>query len=192
MLLWGAIGKGGGTRVRAQPKPQKVAQVEQIRRWLSASKGVIFTDYRGLNVAQITQLRRQLRQSQTEYHVVKNTLFRLAAQGLIEDNLSDILQGPTAVAFIHGDEAAAAKAVSDAARELRVLTIKGAVLGGRLYSAEAVQQLAKLPPREVLIAQVLGGLQAPITGLVGTLQGILRDFVYTVQAIADKKSAQGT
>jgi large subunit ribosomal protein L10 len=176
--------------VRAKPSPQKVAQVEQLRQWLSASKGVIFTDYRGLNVSQITQLRKQLRQNQAEYRVVKNTLFRLAAQGLISDNLDDILEGPTAVAFIHGDEAAAAKALSDAARELRVLTVKGAVLGGRRYNAEAVQQLAKLPPREVLVAQVVGGLQSPIAGLVGTLHGILRDFVYTVQAIADKKSAQ--
>lgn len=176
--------------MRAKPNPQKVAQVEQIRQWLSAAKGVIFTDYRGLNVSQITQLRKQLRQNQAEYHVVKNTLFRLAAQGLISDNLDSILEGPTAVAFIHGDEAATAKALSDAIRELRVLTIKGAVLGGKRYDAEAVQQLAKLPPREVLIAQVVGGLQSPITGLVGTLHGILRDFVYTVQAIADKKSAQ--
>ena len=176
--------------MRAKPNPQKVAQAEQLRQWLSASKGVIFTDYRGLNVSQITQLRKQLRQNQAEYRVVKNTLFKIAAQGLVSDNLDDILQGPTAAAFIHGDEAATAKAISDAIRELRVLTIKGAVLGGRLYSADAVQQLAKLPPREVLIAQVVGGMQAPITGLVGTLQGILRDFVYTVQAIADKKSAQ--
>lgn len=176
--------------MRAQPNPQKVAQVEQIRRWLSESKGVVFTEYRGLNVSQLTQLRRKLRQSQMEYHVVKNTLFRLAAKGLVEDNLDEVLQGPTAVAFFHGDEVATAKALSDAARELRVLTIKGAVLSGKLYSAEAVQQLAKLPPREVLLAQVLGGLQSPLTGLVGTLQGILRDFVYTVQAIADKKSAQ--
>ncbi|MCS6829135.1 MAG: 50S ribosomal protein L10 [Armatimonadota bacterium] len=177
--------------MRAKPNPQKAAQVEQIRQWLSASKGVIFTDYRGLNVSQITQLRKQMRQSQAEYRVVKNTLFRLAAQGIISDNVDDILEGPTAVAFLHGDEAATAKALSDAVRELRVLTIKGAVLGGRRYDAEAVQQLAKLPPREVLIAQVVGGMQAPITALVGTLQGILRDFVYTVQAIADKKSAQG-
>lgn len=176
--------------MRAKPNPQKVAQVEQLRQWLSASKGVIFTDYRGLSVAQITQLRKQLRQNQAEYHVVKNTLFRLASQGLISDNLDDILQGPTAVAFIHGDEAAAAKALSDAMRDLRTLSVKGAVLGGRRYDTEAVQQLAKLPPREVLIAQVVGGIQAPITGLVGTLHGILRDFVYTVQAIADKKSAQ--
>jgi large subunit ribosomal protein L10 len=176
--------------VRATPNPQKVAQVQQIRQWLSEAKGVIFTDYRGLNMAQMTQLRKRLRQDQTEYHVVKNTLFRLAAQGLIQDNLDDILQGPTAVAFIRGDEAAAAKAISEAVRELRVLTVKAAVLGGRRFDAEAIQQLAKLPPREVLIAQVVGGLQAPITGLVGTLQGILRDFVYTVQAIADKKSAQ--
>jgi large subunit ribosomal protein L10 len=176
--------------VRATPNPQKVAQVEQIRQWLSEAKGVIFTDYRGLNVSQMTQLRKRLRQNQADYHVVKNTLFRLAAQGLITENLEDILQGPTAIAFLHGDEAAAAKALSEAIRELRVLTVKGAVLGGKRYDAEAVQQLAKLPPREVLVAQVVGGLQAPITGLVGTLHGILRDFVYTVQAIADKKTAQ--
>ncbi len=175
--------------MRAQPNPQKVARVDQIRQWLSESKGVIFTDYRGLTVKQITQLRRQLRQNQAEYHVVKNTLFRLAAQGIVSDNLEAILQGPTAAAFILGDEAAVAKAISDATREMRTLSVKGAVLGGKLYSGEQVQQLAKLPPREVLIAQVVGGVQAPITGLVGTLHGILRDFVYTVQAIADKKSA---
>ncbi len=175
--------------MRATPNPQKVARVEQLRQWLSESKGVILTDYRGLTVKQITQLRRQLRQNQADYHVVKNTLFRLAAQGIVQDNLDDILQGPTAAAFIHGDEVAAAKAISDAIREMRTLSIKGAVLGGKLFDAEQVQQLAKLPPREVLIAQVVGGVQAPITGLVGTLHGILRDFVYTVQAIADKKSA---
>lgn len=176
--------------MRAKPNPQKVAQVEQIRQWLSTSKGVIFTDYRGLSVAQITKLRRQLRQNQAEYHVVKNTLFRLASQGLVSEEVNEILEGPTAVAFVTGDEAAVAKVLSDATRELRTLAMKGAILGGKLYPAEAVQQLAKLPPREVLIAQVVAGVQAPLTELVGTLQGVLRDFVYTVQAIADKKSAQ--
>lgn len=177
--------------MRAKPKPQKVEQVEQIRQWLISSKGVIFTDYRGLNVSQITRLRRQLRQAQAEYRVVKNTLFRLAAQEVLQTELDDVLQGPTAAAFIRGDEVVAAKAVTDALRELRSLSIKGAVLGKKRYTADAVQQLAKLPSREVLVAQVVGGLQAPITGLVGTLQGILRGFVYTVQAIADKKSTQG-
>lgn len=177
--------------MRATPNPQKMAQVEEIRQWLNSSKGIIFTDYRGLNVSQMTHLRRQLRQSQVEFHVVKNTLFRHAAKELLQENVDDILQGPTAVAFIHGDEVAAAKVLSDLARELRVLSVKGAVIGDKRYPPEAVQQLARLPSREMLIAQVIGSMQAPITGLVGTLQGILRDFVYTIQAIADKKSAQG-
>jgi len=170
------------------PSPKKVAQVEQIRQWLAQSRGQILTDYRGLTVREITDLRRQLRQAGAEFHVVKNTLYRLATDGNLPPELEPHLHGPTAVAFIRGDEAAAAKVLVDFIKQARKTEIKALVLGQRVYPASAVETLAKLPSREVMLAQLLGALQSPISGLVGTLSELIGQFVRTLQAVADKKA----
>jgi len=145
-------------------------------------------DYRGLSVREITDLRKQLRQSGAELHVVKNTLYRIACGDTMPDTLEPHLNGMTAIAFVMGDEAAAAKALSDYIKQARKAEVKALMLGQQVYPAEMVDALAKLPPREVMLAQFLGALQAPLTGLVGTLSEIIGQFVRTLQAVADKKA----
>jgi large subunit ribosomal protein L10 len=170
------------------PRPEKVAQVNQIRAWMSDSKAQILVDYRGLSVREITDLRKQLRQSGAELRVVKNTLYRIAREGNIPDALAPHLNGMTAIAFVMGDEAAAAKALTDYIKQARKAEVKALLLGEKVYPAAMVDTLAKLPPREVMLAQFLGALQSPITGLVGTLSEIIGQFVRTLQAVADKKA----
>lgn len=169
------------------PRPEKVAAVEEIRGRLEESKAVFVTDYRGLTVAQITRLRRKLRELGTDYKVVKNTLTRLAAQDTDAQALDPYLSGPSALAFAKEDPVATAKALSDFARESRVLEVRGGVLGGKPLGPDDVKALADLPPREVLLAQVVGGIQAPIAGFVFVLQGTLRKLVYALDAVRQKK-----
>ncbi|OUM98223.1 MAG: 50S ribosomal protein L10 [Firmicutes bacterium ZCTH02-B6] len=171
------------------PRPEKVAAVEEIREQLAASKAVFVTDYRGLTVAQMTRLRRKLRESGTEYTVVKNTLTRIAARETDAQALDPFLEGPTALAFAKQDPVAAAKALLDFAKESKILQIRGGVLGGKPVGADDIQALANLPPREVLLAQVVGGLQAPISGFVFVLQGTLRKLVYALDAVRQKKES---
>jgi large subunit ribosomal protein L10 len=170
------------------PRPEKVAQVNQIRAWMDESKAQILVDYRGLSVREITGLRKQLRQAGAELRVVKNTLYRIAYGENIPEVLETHLHGMTAVAFVKGDEAAAAKALTDYLQQMGKAQVKALLLGNTVYPAEMVSTLAKLPPREVMLAQFLGALQSPITGLVGTLSEIIGQFVRTLQAIADKKA----
>ncbi|MBO8142605.1 MAG: 50S ribosomal protein L10 [Firmicutes bacterium] len=167
-------------------KPEKVAMVEEIRGQLESSRAVFVTDYRGLSVAQMTRLRRRLRELDSEYKVVKNTLTRIAA-GDNADMLAPYLEGPTAVAFVKGDPVAVAKALNEFAREFRTLDIRGGILEGKPVGQDDVKALADLPSREVLLAQVLGGFQAPIAGLVFVLQGTLRKLVYALDAVRAMK-----
>ncbi len=188
------VESGVAEPARSQPRWQakaggkKKEQVRQIRAWIQESKAQILVDYRHLNVREITDLRRQLRQSGAELRVVKNTLYRVACGGDLPEGLEPHLHGMTAIAFVTGDEAAVAKALTDYIKQARKTEVKALLLGKRVYPAEMVDTLAKLPPREVMLAQFLGALQSPITGLVGTLSEIIGQFVRTLQAIADKKA----
>lgn len=177
------------------PTPQKEVKVSDISDALRGSQAVIFTDYRGLTVAQVTDLRKKLKESNTNFSIVKNTLFLRATEGILDNNpqLTETLNGPTAAAFAQTDPVAAAKVFVDyiAANRNTPLSIKGGVVGGKFYTADQVNALSKVPPREVLIAQMLGSFNAPITGLVGTLNGILSNFVFTLQAIVDKQQSSG-
>lgn len=147
------------------------------------------TDYRGLRVSESQALRRKLRDAGSDYKVVKNTLFELAAKDAGDSGLEGLLAGPTAVAFVHTDPVAAAKAVVDFAREHKAMSIKGGYMDGQIYDVNQIQALSKIPPKDVLIAQLLGSIQSPISGLVGTLQGVMSNLVYTLQAVADQKAA---
>jgi len=175
--------------VKQLPKEKNIEQVREIRADLESSKALLITDYRGLTVSQITTLRRKLRETGAEYKVVKNTLFHLAAEGLISNEIDEMLAGPTAIAFVSDDPIAPAKILSDFVKESKILSLKGGYFEGMVYSAEQVQALAKIPPKDVLIAQVVGGIAAPLSGLVGTLNGVISNFVYTLQAVADQKAA---
>lgn len=169
------------------PNPKKVQIVAQIQQWKAQSKAQIFTDYRGLTVREITELRHRLRPLGAEFHVVKNTLYRRAWDNQLPPGLDALTVGPTAIAFVMGDEASCAKSLVEFRREIRKMEFKGVLLKDRVYPAESVEMLAKLPPREVLLGQVVGTMQAPLSGLVGTLSELIGRFVRTLQAIADQK-----
>ena len=171
-----------------EPAAAKVELVSELRELVGQTKAAILTDYRGLSVAELTDLRKKLRAVDAEYRVVKNTLFKRAADGLMPvDQMETHLTGPTAIGFAKGDPVAAAKILLDYAREHKAMSVKAGVMDGRILAPAQVEALSKTPPREVLISMVLGSLQAPIAGFVGTLNGIISNFVFTLQAIADKQ-----
>jgi large subunit ribosomal protein L10 len=170
-------------------REEKKQIVEELKDKLNQVKAAIFTDYRGLNVEEITELRKQLREAGIEYKVVKNTLTRIAAKDINMDFLEEYLTGPTAIAFSFEDPVTPAKILSKFANSHKALDIKAGLVEGKLIDVEGIKALADLPSREVLIAKVIGGMQAPISGLVGVLNGPMRGLVYALKAIQDKKSA---
>lgn len=169
------------------PRPEKVEEIELLRNIFENSKGAILADYRGLNVKSMSTLRKRLREADSGFRVVKNTLVKRAAQGLPAEKLVEGLEGPTGLAYCEGDAANLAKILSGFVREFKILTIKGGITEGSLLGPEQVAALATMPPRQVLLAQVVGGMQAPVSSFVSTLQQIYADFVYTLQGVADKK-----
>ena len=171
------------------PNQQKVQIVSDLKEALADAPTVILTDPTGLNVKNISLLRSRLREADTRFRVVKNTLFKLAAEDTPVKDVVAGLEGPTAIAVTHGDPVAAAKVLAAFHREFKLLTLKGGLVEGRAVSADDVQSLATIPSRPELIGQVVGGLQAPISGLVGTLQSTLGSLVMTLQAVADKRAA---
>ena len=169
----------------------KIAAVAELKEKLSASKGVVLTDYRGLTVAQDTKLRSKLREAGVEYRVVKNTMTRIAANEIGIDGLDSYLEGPTAIAISETDPVAPAKIIAEFVKEhkLKVLGVKAGLVEGKVIDAAGVKALAELPPREVLIAQVLAGMQSPIVGLVNVLQGSIRNVVYALDAVRQQKES---
>ncbi len=177
------------------PRPDKVAVVEEVRAKLDESEGAMLTEYRGLNVPALAELRKALREAGGEYKIYKNTLVRLAARdaGL---EIDDLLVGPTAIAFVGekadgspGDAAAVAKALKDFAKGHDALVLKGGVLDDKVLSADDLRALAELPSREVMLAQLAGAFQAPMAKLAGLLSALPRDFAYGLQALIDKGGA---
>lgn len=176
------------TEYTIEPADAKVELVGELRELVGLTKAAILTDYRGLSVAELTELRKKLRDVDAEYRVVKNTLFKLAAgDAMPVAEMSEHLTGPTAIGFAKGDPVAVAKIMLDYARDHKAMSVKAGVMDGRVLTTAQVEALSKTPPREVLISQMLGSLQAPIAGFVGTLSGIISNFVFTIQAIADKQ-----
>lgn len=174
-----------------EPRADKVATVEEIRETFNAAKATLLTEYRGLTVSEITSLRRKLRETGGEYHVVKNTLFRRAIGDALSPELDALLVGPTAIAVANDDPVATTKALLDFLRELRKpeVAVKGGYLDGRVLKPEEVVALSKIPPRPVVLGQALGTLQGPLTGFAGTMQGILSEFARTLQARCEQLQA---
>lgn len=168
------------------PTAEKAQTVDQAKEWYSKASGVVFTDYRGLKVHEIQQLRRDLRKKGAELHVVKNTLFRLAAGEDFEKLPTEFHNGTTAYAFVFENEAEVAKSLLDFARTSRKLVVKGGLFGGRAVSAAQVQAISELPPRDVLLAQVIGAIASPLTSLIGTIEALYADPIRTIGAVADK------
>jgi large subunit ribosomal protein L10 len=160
--------------VKKEDKEQVVATLTDR---LKAAETVLVADYRGLTMPQIDALRTRLLESGARFSVVKNTLTRRAAEAAGSDALLALLEGPSAIAFIEteGDMVAAAKALADAARETRVLAIRGGVMSGRTMTAEEVENLATLPPLEVLRGQVLAAIIAPLSSLIGLVSAPLQN-----------------
>lgn len=168
-------------------RPEKVAAVEELAEKLKKSQGVILTDYRGLTVKEMTELRSQLRQAGVEFKVVKNTLTLLAARKAEIEGLEPVLEGPTAIAIGYDDPVVAAKTISEFAKKNDKLQVKAGVLTGKVIDVDGVKALADLPSREQLLAQVLRGMQGPISGLVNVLHGTLRNLVYVLEAVRKQK-----
>ncbi|MEN6412861.1 MAG: 50S ribosomal protein L10 [Veillonellales bacterium] len=170
---------------------EKKQIVEELKEKLSNTKGAVITNYRGLNVAQDTKLRRKLREAGVEYRVVKNTMTRIAAQETGLAGLAPVLEGPTAIAMSYTDPVAPAKLISDFIKEnkLQALEIKAGLVEGQVIDAKGVKELAGLPPKEVLIAKMLGSMQSPVVGLVNVLQGSIRNLVYALDAVRQQKES---
>lgn len=168
---------------------EKIAAVAELKEKFTAAKGVVFTNYRGLTVAQDTAFRRKMREAGIEYRVAKNTMTRIAAKELGLDDLAPYLEGPTAIAISNTDPVAPAKLISDFIREnkLQSIEIKAGIAEGKVIDANSVKALANLPPREVLIAKALGSMQAPITGFVRVLSGSIGKLVYALEAVRKQK-----
>jgi large subunit ribosomal protein L10 len=168
------------------PRPEKVAVVDEVRGRLSDSQAALLTEYRGLNVADISTLRRALRQAGGDYKIYKNTLVRFAARDLGLE-IEDLLTGPTAIAFVDGDPVSVAKALRDFARTNQNLVVKGGVLGDKLLSADEAKALADVAPREELLARLAGALAAPMQQFAGLLEALPRNFAYGLSALIDQK-----
>jgi large subunit ribosomal protein L10 len=175
------------------PAVKKVEEVQRLEELLAGSSGAIGLDYRGLTVAQAEELRRALRAAGGRYRVVKNNLASIAAANVGNQGFVDLLQGPTGVIFFEGDLVSQAKALTEHLRSTRLqLPITGAVTDGRFFTPTEVEQIATLPSREQLQAQVLGLLQAPARGLLSVLSGHLRGLVYVLQRRKEQlEQAQG-
>jgi large subunit ribosomal protein L10 len=174
-------------------KEQKERIVAELTERLQAAETLLVADYRGLTMPQIDALRTRLLESGARFTVVKNTLTRRAAEAAGTEALLTLLDGPSAIAFLEadGDMVAAAKALADAARETRVLAIRGGISQGRTVTADELETLAKLPPVEVLRGQVLGAIVAPLTSLVGLVNAPLQNLHGLIQARIDQLEAQG-
>jgi large subunit ribosomal protein L10 len=170
-------------------REKKHALVEKYVTLLSNSKAVLITEYRGLTVADITKLRRQVEESGATFLVVKNTLFKRALEQVGLPVPQALLQGPVAVGIVPGEPPTAAKVLTGFAQTNELLVVKGGLLGTQQMNKAQVSALANMPAREVLLSQVLAGLQAPIAGLVNVLNGPIRGLVYVIKARQDQLGA---
>ena len=168
------------------PKPKKIETVEMIKSRLASAKGVYFADFQGMNVAQATELRNRCRESGVSFQVVKNTMVRRALDDSTQAALADVLTGPTALATSEVDEVLPAKVISDFVKEFERPVLKAGIIEGRVMSGEQVRVLAKLPGREVLLGQFVGGLKSPVQKLHAALSSPLRGLATALKQVAEK------
>ena len=175
------------------PTDTKRQAVAELAALLRRSSAMAVADYRGLKVSEMQAVRRTLRDGGVQLHVAKNRLLKIAADEAGRGDLKPLLEGPTALATVDGDEAALARALADALRPYaRVVTVRGGMLGDRAIDAGQLTRLATLPSREVLLGRLAGGMAAPLTGMAGVLAANLRNLVGVLNAVADtKRSTEG-
>lgn len=176
------------------PRPEKVAVVDEVKAQIEGADAALLTEYRGINVGDLATLRRALRDAGGEYRVYKNTLVRIATRELGLE-VDDLLTGPTAIAFVPtgggGDPVAVAKALREFAKGNPALVVKGGLLGEKLLSADDVKALAEVAPREELLAKFAGLMAAPMQRFAGLLQAVPRDFAYGLAALIEQGGAPG-
>jgi large subunit ribosomal protein L10 len=170
------------------PTEAKRETIAELREALAGSRTLIVSEYRGLTVKELAEIRRALRKQDVTYRVVKNRLMRIAAEDTVGEALSPLLTGPTAIAF-GNDESSTAKAVIDATRAYKLVTITGGVLGSRSITADGVRSLATLPSRDVLLGKLAGGMQAPVATLAGLLVANIRNLGSALAQVRDQKAS---
>lgn len=171
-------------------KPEKVATVAEITKLFEAANGIFVTDFQGMNVTDISNLRKNLRTNKTKFVVAKNTLFRIAAKNANVTGIDDFLKGTTGIAFANADSAPAAKVLNDAFKEKEKPRIKVFVVDKQAFKAAEIGRLADLPSREILLSQLVGAVEAPIAQLASTIDGFFQKLIGTVDALAEKKKAE--
>jgi len=164
-------------------RTEKQTVVDALTAKLAEARAIYVTDYQGLTVGRVTDLRRRLHKAGVDYLVVKNTLALRALKAAAVPGLDTHITGPTAFALSQGDAAAAAKVLTDFAKEFAKPALKAAIVDGRAVTPDQVKRLAALPPREVLLAELAGTMQAPLAGFLGALSGLLSTFVGAVEAL---------
>ena len=169
------------------PTARKKETVKEMNQLFNKSQVLIFTDYRGLRVSDLNNLRRLLRDKGVEYHISKNTLTTLAAKRAGVDEMGTLLDGPTAIAFVGDDIPGAAKVLQDFVRTSRILTIRGGLAGKQILNADQVSDLTKILPREQYIAKLMGSLNMPVTSLVSVLANTIRGVLNVLNALIDKQ-----
>jgi large subunit ribosomal protein L10 len=170
-------------------RKDKEAVVEETTRLLAATEALYLSDYRGLTVAELSELRAKLREGGATLRVLKNTLARRAAADAGRDQIAPLLSGPTAVTFCGDDPVAPAKALVEFMRTHPQLVVRGGLLQGAAVDVDDVRALSALPPRDALLGQVVGTMAAPLTGLVTVLQGTISGFARALQQIVEQKTA---
>ena len=169
-------------------KEDKIRVVSELQEKFAKAKGVVFTDYRGLNVEEITELRNSLRDAELEYRVVKNTLARRAVEGTSVDVAKDILSGPVGIAIGYDDPVLLVKKVLEYNKNNEKLEIKGGVVEGSVCDFKQMKVISLLPPRDVQLAMLAGAMNAPATKFAGLLSATVTRFAYALEALKNKKN----
>ena len=169
-------------------KEKKSKQLADLTEKLSKSKAVVFTEYKGLTVAQIAHLRKNLKEAGAEYKVFKNTLVLIAAKGTAYEAAKDVLTGPTGLAFGYDDPVAAAKKVLEFAGKNDKFKVKSGVIDGKFYSTDEIKEISKLPSKTVLLSILAGAFQAPAAKLARALNATVAQFAYALEAVKTQKT----
>jgi large subunit ribosomal protein L10 len=169
-------------------KEKKSKQLADLTEKLSKSKAVVFTEYKGLTVAQIAHLRKNLKEAGAEYKVFKNTLVQIAAKGTAYEAAKDVLTGPTGLAFGYDDPVAAAKKVLEFAGKNDKFKVKSGVIDGKFYSTDEIKEISKLPSKTVLLSILAGAFQAPAAKLARALNATVVQLAYALEAVKNQKT----
>jgi len=177
----------------ALSKDTKKEILQDLIAKLKESKGVVLTDYQGMNVSQISSLRNELREKKVEFKIVKNTLMEKASEELNVEDLTKDLIGCTAIAFSGEDGVAPARLLKEYFKKNKIdLKVKSGLIDGRVFSSRKIMEIASLPSKDVLIAQMINGVKSPLYSLVFVLQGPLKGLIYTLEAVRKQKEAKAS